>query len=390
MTDRPTIFLSAGEVSGDLHGAHLARAIRAACPEVRLIGVGGPRMAEAGVEILADVTAHSAIGLTEQLPHLLPVARAFKLAGASLAALRPRAVVLIDYQGANMGLAKTARRLGLKTVYYITPQEWLWGFKRGPAKVAAGVDHLLAVFAREAEVYQAAGARVTFVGHPLVDIHARRTRAAARAALGLREDEQVLTLLPGSRAQEVAQLLPVFLEAGRRVKAQLPELTLLLPAASAGLRQAIEPVAAAAGVAVRLLDGQGAEALAAADVALAASGTVTLEAAILDVPCVAAYRVSRLTAFLAKRLLKVRHVTLPNIVEGDEVIPEFLQERVDPALLAPAVVELLADPEARQRQIRGMARVREKLGGPGALERAARAILADAGVAPGMLVTAQP
>jgi lipid-A-disaccharide synthase len=176
MTDRPTIFLSAGEVSGDLHGAHLARAIRAACPEVRLVGLGGPRMADAGVEILADVTAHSAIGLTEQIPHVLPVAKAFKAAGAALAELRPKAVVLIDYQGANMGLAKTARGLGLKTIYYITPQEWLWGFKRGPAKVAAGVDHLLAVFAKEADVYREAGGRVTFVGHPLLDIHAGRTR----------------------------------------------------------------------------------------------------------------------------------------------------------------------------------------------------------------------
>ncbi|MNS30413.1 Lipid-A-disaccharide synthase [compost metagenome] len=374
---RPTLFLSAGEVSGDMHGAHLARALKALRPDVRLVGVGGARMAEAGVEILADVIAHSAVGLTENLPHVVPVMKAFKQAKAELEALRPEAVVLIDYQGANMDLAKHARALGLKTVYYITPQEWLWGFKRGPAQVAKGVDHLLCVFEREAEVYRAAGGRVSFIGHPLIDMLATDPMPAFPVA----GDRPVVALLPGSRPQEVRTLLPAFLGAAKRVLEKLPEAMVLLPIAGAHLRDEVAEKVAESGLPITVVDGQAQSILRAADVVVAASGTVTLEAAILGVPCIAAYQVSWLTAFLAKRLLKVRHVTLPNIVAGKEVIPEFLQERANADELGQAVLRLLGDTGARAAMKRDMAGVRDLLGQPGAIERAARAVLADAGLA---------
>ncbi|MFN3431686.1 MAG: lipid-A-disaccharide synthase [Candidatus Sericytochromatia bacterium] len=384
---RPTLFLSAGEVSGDMHGAHLARAILALRPDVRLVGVGGPRMAEAGVEILADVIAHSAVGLTENLPHVMPVMKAFKQARAEVEALRPEAVVLIDYQGANMALAQHARKLGLKTVYYITPQEWLWGFKRGPAQVAKGVDHLLCVFEREAEVYREAGGRVSFIGHPLLDILATDPVPAfpgvgGHAVSAASTDRPVVALLPGSRPQEVRTLLPAFLGAARRVLETLPEAVVLLPIAGAHLRDEVSERVAESGLPITVVDGQAQSVLRAAHVVVAASGTVTLEAAILGVPCIAAYKVSWLTAFLAKRLLKVRHVTLPNIVAGREVIPEFLQERANAEELGQAVLRLLGDPGARAEMKREMAGVRELLGQPGAIERAARAILADAGLKP--------
>jgi lipid-A-disaccharide synthase len=374
---RPTLFLSAGEVSGDMHGAHLARALKVLRPDVRLVGVGGARMAEAGVEILADVIAHSAVGLTENLPHVMPVMKAFKQAKAEVEALRPEAVVLIDYQGANMDLARHARASGLTTVYYITPQEWLWGFKRGPAQVAKGVDHLLCVFEREAEVYRAAGGRVSFIGHPLIDILATDPMPAYPVA----GDRPVVALLPGSRPQEVRTLLPAFLGAAKRVLEKLPEAVVLLPIAGAHLRDEVAEKVADSGLPITVVDGQAQSILRAADVVVAASGTVTLEAAILGVPCIAAYKVSWLTAFLAKRLLKVRHVTLPNIVAGKEVIPEFLQARANADELGQAVLRLLGDTGARAAMKREMAGVRDLLGPPGAIERAARAILADAGLA---------
>lgn len=373
----PTLFLSAGEVSGDMHGAYLARALRALRPDVRLVGVGGPRMAEAGVEIVADVLKHSAVGLTENLPHVRPVMKAFKRAKSELGALRPDAVVLIDYQGANMDLAAFSRAHQLKTVYYITPQEWLWGFKRGPAKVAKGVNHLLCVFEREAEVYRAAGGRVTYVGHPLVDI-----LAASDVPPFPKDDRPVLALLPGSRPQEVRTLLPAFLEAARRVLEKLPETQVLLPIAGEHVRDEVTRQVAESRLPVTVVDGYAQSILRAADVAIAASGTVTLEAAILGVPCVAAYQVSKLTAFLAKRLLKVRHVTLPNIVAGREVIRECLQEKANGEHLSREVLRLLGDTAARAAMKRDMAEVRERLGGTGAIERAARAILADAGLSP--------
>jgi lipid-A-disaccharide synthase len=372
----PTLFLSAGEVSGDMHGAHLARALQALRPDLRLVGVGGPRMAEAGVAIVADVLAHSAVGLTENLPHVRPVMKAFKHAKATVETLRPEAVVLIDYQGANMDLAAFCRKQGLKTLYYITPQEWLWGFKRGPAKVAKGVDHLLCVFEREAEVYRAAGGRVTYVGHPLVDILA----TDPMPPFPTRGNGPVVALLPGSRPQEVRSLLPIFLGAARRVLAALPEAQVLLPVAGGHLREEVEARVAESGLPITLVDGGAQSILRAADVAIAASGTVTLEAAILGVPCVAAYQVSKLTAFLAKRLLKVQHVTLPNIVAGHEVIRECLQEKANAEDLSREVLRLLGDTTARATMKREMAAVRDRLGGAGAIDRAARAILADAGL----------
>lgn len=368
MGGRITLFLSAGEVSGDLHGAHLARALSAALPGVRLVGVGGARMREAGVEVLADVTAHSAVGLTEQLPHVWPVLKAFQQAKRALAELRPQAVVLVDYQGANLDLARHARTLGLPTVYYIAPQDWLWGFKRGPAKVAAAVDRLIAVFPREADVYRAAGARVDYVGHPLIDI------LAASGLSAPAEGAPLVALLPGSRAQEVAALLPVFLDAAARLHQARPGLRFALPVASPHLEAAARAAIAGSNLPIELHAGRSHDLLRRARVALAASGTATLEAALLDVPCVAAYKVSALTAWIAERLLHGRYVTLPNIVAEREVIPECLQARACGAVLAETALGLLDEGPARAAMQAGYAEVRERLGGPGAVARAAAVI----------------
>lgn len=369
-----TVFLSAGEVSGDMHGAHLARALLALRPDLTLVGVGGPRMAEAGVRVIADVTRHSAVGLTEQLPHVLPVARAFRQARKVLAELRPDVVVLIDYQGANLALAKHARALGLRTVYYIAPQDWLWSLPGGgPAKVAAATDHLLAVFEREAQVYRAAGGRVTYIGHPLVDIVGVDDRPEPSPGA-----DCVVALLPGSRAQEVARLLPTFLEAARLLAR--PGLRFVLPAATPALEAVAAPLVRASGLEVELTSGGSLAALRAASAALVASGTATLEAVLCDVPCVAAYRVSGLTAWLARRLLRVRHVTLPNIVADRQVIPELLQGEARPERMAAELARLLDNEEAREAMRHGYAEVRQRLGPPGAIGRGAREILDEVSV----------
>ena len=369
----PLIFLSAGEVSGDVHGAALAQALRAKAPELRLVGVGGPRMAAAGVELVADVTAHSAVGLTEQLPQLRPVLAAFKRAEAAMAAERPAAVVLIHYQGANVRLAARARALGVPTAYYILPQEWLWGLPGGLAKVAGCADQLIAVFEPEAEAYRAAGGNVAYVGHPLVDL-----LADVRPALGAADRPPRVALLPGSRAQEVRTLLPALLGAAAQIHAALPEAAFVLPAAAPGLRDEVAALVGVSGLPIAMPETPGPAAWADADLALAASGTAVLEAAILDVPCVAAYRVSRLTAFLARHLLRVEHVTLPNIVAGRAIVPELLQGEARPERLAEAGLQLLTDAAARDAIRAGYAEVRGRLGGPGAIARAADLVLATA------------
>ncbi len=368
MNDGALIFLSAGEVSGDVHGAALAARLRQVRPDLRLMGVGGPRMAAAGVTLVADVTAHSAVGLTENLPHVRAVMRAFKDAEAAIAVHRPDCVVLIDYQGANVRLAIRARALGVPTAYYILPQEWLWGLPGGAAMVAASADRLIAVFHGEAETYAAAGGRVDFVGHPLMDLLAEVSPAPAPGS-------PFVALLPGSRPQEVRRLLPPFLGAAALIAARHPGARFLLPVPAPALEAEVRAAVARTGLPIDVATDAGPADWASADVALAASGTVVLEAAILDVPCVAAYRVSALTAFLARRLLKVRHVTLPNIVAGRAVVPELLQGDARADRLAEAALQLIADPEPIRA---GYAEVRALLGGPGAIARAAAIILETA------------
>jgi lipid-A-disaccharide synthase len=233
----------------------------------------------------------------------------------------------------------------------------------GPKKVLQAVDHVLAVFPREAAIYGAAGGNVSYVGHPLVDIVGEAPRAP---------EPGLVALLPGSRAQEVAQLFPLFLETARALRARRPDLRFIVPAASDALYEALRSADL-----VEVTRGNSLDVLRRAQAALVASGTATLEAALLGVPCAAAYRVHWLTAAVARRVLNVPHVTLPNIVAERTVIPEFLQDAAAPAPLAAALERLLDDPA---EVLAGYAEVRERLGGAGAIARAARAILADAGL----------
>lgn len=372
MSERPLIFLSAGEVSGDLHGAALVAKLREARPDLHFMGVGGPRMAAAGVTLVADVTSRSAVGLTENLPHVRAVASAFQDAERAIAATRPACVVLIDYQGANVRLAARARAMGVPTAYYILPQEWLWGLPGGARKVARGADRLIAVFAEEAKAYAAAGGRVDYVGHPLVEL-------LADVVPGPVPGRPFVALLPGSRPQEVRRLLGPFLGAAGLIREAHPGARFLLPVPAPALEAEVRAAVAASGLPVDVVTEGGPAAWAGADVAIAASGTVVLEAAILDVPCVAAYRVSWLTAFLAKRLLRVRHVTLPNIVADRAVVPELLQDDARADRLADAALALLQDPAPIRA---GYADVRARLGEPGAVGRAADLVLKTAGLAP--------
>lgn len=383
--DTPTLFLSAGEVSGDQYGGQLAQALRARRPDARLIGWGGDHMARAGVEIMADLTACSAVGVSEQLPAVVPVARALRRARAFLAEQRPDLIILIDYQGANMALARAARQLGIPTAYFIAPQEWIWGFRGGLAKVAGQVDLVLSIFHREAEAYRQAGATVAYVGHPLLDrLPPETERSRLGAKLGLDPTAPTIALFPGSRRQEVRKLLRIQLAAAERIAAEMPDACFVLPIAAPHLEPEIARGLAAFPrlrvVVVR--DEAGIALLRLADVALAASGTVTLEAAIVGTPVVALYRVSPLTSFIARRLLRTRYVTLPNIVADAPVIPELLQGEARPDRVASKALELLNDPRERARMMGAMSGVRAALGEPGATSRAAQEALALAGLLP--------
>lgn len=378
----PLLFISAGEVSGDLHGAHLAHALRARHSGLRLRGLGSHRMKAAGVELLDDITRYSAVGLFEHLPGVRPVAAALKAAVASLDAERPDAVVLIDYQGMNMALARAAKARGIPTIYYISPQEWIWGFKGGARKVAEVSDLILAVFEREADIYRAAGATVDFIGHPLLDmVPPSSERGALAARLGIDSGESIVSLFPGSRRMEIERLLGPMLDAAALMRAELPGIQFLLPVATPELMDLVAPMLVVHQdlKVIVCQDVSGMALMQLSDVVLAASGTVILESTVVGTPVVATYRIGHLAAFVARRLLRRPYVTLPNIVADEFIVPELLQGNATGPKLAKAVLALLQNPRERFEMIQRLGQVRSKLGKPGAIGRAADRILARSG-----------
>jgi lipid-A-disaccharide synthase len=300
------VMLLAGEASGDLHGAGLARALAELRPGIELFGLGGERMAAAGVRLLFDPTRVSLIGFGEALKRLPLFLSWRSQVKAALRRERPAAVVLIDFGGFNLGVAEYARRLGIPAVYYICPAAWAWG--RGRArKVARSCTRVASVFPFEAEVYRQAGARVEFVGHPLLDVvHASGTREESRQGLGVGPGELLVGLLPGSRRQESEGLLPVMLAAGQLLARRDPGLRWALGLAPTVDRGWIEEAVGASGLPVRLTTATY-DVMQAADVLLVASGTATLEAALFGTPMVMVYRISPFTYALAKRLVRLRH-----------------------------------------------------------------------------------
>ena len=377
--DDRLIMLSAGEASGDLHGATMCRALRALDPGVRLIGMGGPRMAAAGVEVLVDPTAHAAVGTSEALGRVPGLYRAYTILVGRLRKVRPQALVLIDFPEFNLRLAKQARRAGVPVIYFIPPQLWAW--RRGRIRqMARRVTRVLAAFPFERSLYEDAGVSVEFVGHPLLDVvPLDLDRSKARERLSVSDRQPMVGLLPGSRRDEVARLLPPMLEAaaflaradGRRCFVLGLAPTVDRSAVALLMTRAVE----AGGPRVEIVQGLTHEVMAGADVLLIASGTATLEAALLGAPMVVCYRVSKLTEVMARLLAKVQWISLPNIVAGRGAVPEILQRQVTGTRLAGEAERLLKDPAAATAQRAAFKEVRSRLGQPGVGARAARAVL---------------
>ncbi len=369
------IFLVAGEASGDLHGAALAQAMRAANPGVRLLGMGGPRMAAAGVEVLVSYQEVAVVGLTEVVSHGGEILRAFRRLTQALDRHRPALVVLIDFPDFNIPLGRRARRRGIPVVYFISPQVWAW--RRGRLRTLRRiVRKMLVIFPFEEPLYRAAGIDVTFVGHPLLDrLEGVPGREEARRALGVGAAERLVALLPGSRRSEVRRHLPLLLAAAGRLAVQAGPLTALVAVADGVPRALVEGLAARPPLPVRLVAGCTYEALRAADVSLVVSGTATLEAALLGAPMVITYRMSSLSFALAALLVRVPYIGMANLVAGRGIVPELIQWRATPARLADAARALLEDPKAREAMQAGFREVRERLGEPGAPARAAQEIL---------------
>jgi lipid-A-disaccharide synthase len=370
------ILLVAGEASGDLHGARLSAALRRLAPDIRLAGMGGAGMRAAGVEILVDAGETAVVGLTELWEKRRTLRTALRTLRHVLRSARPRLLVCIDFPDFNLLLARSAHRLSIPVCYFISPQVWAW--RPGRVRtIRRLVRKMLVLFPFEEALYRQAGVDATFVGHPLLDSLADvPPRGVCRERLSLPASATVLGLLPGSRAAELSRHLPLLLAAAGHVRAAIPDLTIVLGLHEGTARAAVESAVARSGVPVRIVQGRTPEAIRAADFLLAVSGTVTLEAAILGTPMLITYRLGALTYWLARLLIHVRWIGLPNIVAQRAVVPELIQSSATPAALAGAALQYLQAPERLAEMQEGLADVRRRLGTPGAAERAAREVLA--------------
>jgi lipid-A-disaccharide synthase len=369
----PEIFVSACEVSGDLHAAALLAELRTHRPDLAAWGVGGPRLAGAGQEQLAGIEQLSLAGITEVLPRLGSVLALLRRIKSELARRRPAVVLLVDAPDFNLRLARAARKLGLRVVYFITPQVWAW--RRGRlADIRRDVDHALCILPFEEAFFREAGVRADYVGHPLVDlVRPSAPLAALRASFGLDPARPVIALLPGSRRSEVRALLPPLLGAAHLLARRTPRPQFLVPAATPALQPLLAPLAAAP-VGARIVAGRAWDCLAAADAAVVASGTATLETALIGTPFVTVYRISPLTHAIVTRLVRVRWASLPNLLLGEPAVLELLQDRCRPDTIAAEIGRFLDDPAAAAGLREKCGRVRALLGPGGAAARAAAAV----------------
>jgi len=377
------IFISTGEVSGDLQGALLIEALKrqavAAEYRVEIIALGGDRMASAGAQLLGNTMAIGSVGIWESLPYVLPTFLLQRKTKQYLRQHPPDLVVLLDYPGPNLSIGAFCRRYlpQVPIVYYIAPQTWVWSARQRETEQFVRItDLLLAVFPEEARYFAAHGAKVTWVGHPLIDrMQAFPRCSQARTALGIDPGKKAIALIPASRRQELKYLMPVMFAAAKMIQSQLTDVHFWIPLSREGFREPMERAIGHYGLQATI-SSQTKEVLAAADLAIAKSGTVNLELALLDVPQVVIYRVSPITGFIARKLLNfsIPFMSPPNLVAMKQIVPEFLQEEATPEAIFSAGMDLLANP-VRQQMLADYQQMRQSLGEPGVADRAAIAIL---------------
>lgn len=369
------IMIVTGEASGDLHGANLLRAMRHRIPDLTFCGMGGSELASLGMEILFDARKVAVVGVIEVFSHLGDILKAQKTLKNRMRERPPALLIIIDLPDFNLLLAKKAKQLGIPVFYYITPQVWAW--RSGRVKtIAERVDKVGVILPFEEAFFNDRGIAAEYVGHPLLD-----SVKLSHTLLDFREKNQIppgfrcVGILPGSRKKEISTLLPIFLDAAERIQKESSEkFIFLLPLASTldekdlwqnGLQKGDT------GLDIRIIRGDRYDVMAACEAVIAASGTVTLELALLDVPMVVTYKFSPLTYQLGRMLVKLKYFSLVNLIAGEEVVPELLQDEVRPENISRNILEILHNSERSERIRKGLLDVRERLGKKGASDRAA-------------------
>lgn len=373
----PRILIVTGEASGDLHGAHLVKALKELSPALQIVGVGGGSMREAGAELVKDIPqldVMGLIGLSAVKTMLQRISRIRTLIKSE----RWDLVVLIDNPGLNFHFARVARACGLRVLYYIAPQVWAW--RRGRMRwIQQRVDHVLAILPFEEPLYKQAGVRCTFVGNPLLDeVAPSYDRQALRRQFGLSDAGPVIGLFPGSRKGELLEHIPLLLETVKRLAGRHPAIQFILAQASSIQDQFLADLLKESPVPIRVFRNQASEVMAASDLLVVKSGTSTLQAAVVGTPMILFYRASSwLTYRLARLLIRVPWIGLANLVAGRGVVPELIHDEATPERLVEETERLLRDPRAYEEMKAALVTVRQALGTPGASRRAAAAVLAE-------------
>ncbi|MEM1367606.1 MAG: lipid-A-disaccharide synthase [Cyanobacteria bacterium P01_H01_bin.15] len=379
------LFISTGEVSGDLQGALLVSSLfkvaQAQGIPLEITALGGERMAAAGATLLGDTTRIGSVGLVESIPYLWPTWQLQRRVKRCLQATPPDGAVLIDYMGPNISLGSYLAHAQpqLPVTYYIAPQNWVWTFSERSTRQIVNISkRILAIFPQEADYYRRFGADVVWLGHPMRDrLENANDRQTARTELGIPAEAKIVTLLPASRRQELKTLLPLLLDSARRIHKQLPEIEFLIPLSMAAFRQPIEHAIRDYPLPIRILEDQTLNAIAAADLALTKSGTANLEIALLDVPQVVVYRVNPVTAWIMSKLLgfNIPFMSPANLLLMEPIVPELLQGQATPKRITAEALSLLTDPQRKAQTYADYYRMRSQLGEPGVSDRAATEII---------------
>lgn len=369
--EEKTIMIVAGEASGDLHGSRLVKAMKEEESGLRFFGIGGKRSREAGVSIIADVADMAVVGLTEVVLKLFDILKVMREMKKRLRQERPNLLILIDYPDFNIPLAKTAKELGIPVLYYISPQVWAWRFGRIKT-IRRCVNKMLVILPFEEALYRSAGVDARYVGHPLLDaVNDIGPREEILKRLGLDPGKKTVAILPGSRRSEVVKLLPVMLGAAEIISGGPEPVQFLLPLASTLDAASVEQIIGRHRVPVKIVPENIYDAIASADVAMVASGTATLETALLNTPMVIIYKMSPLTYAIARMIIRVKNIGLVNIIAGKTIVPELIQGEATSERLAAEMNAILADPARMETIKNDLGNIREKLGKPGAAARAA-------------------
>ncbi len=368
------ILLVAGEVSGDLHGSHLVEAIQCIDPEIQFFGVGGEGLKRAGMRLLHHSQSLSVVGITEVFVKLRSILKALRALKGSLEREKPDLVILIDFPEFNLRLAKIAHRRGIPILYYISPQIWAWRPKRIKL-ISRVIRKMVVLFPFEVPLYEAAGVDVEWVGHPLLDIvKPTLPKEMAFQQFGLDPKRRTIGLLPGSRIREIERLLPPLLASAHLLQKEIPDLQFVIPLAPGIPKATLSSQMKNISVPVKVVEGFTYDVMNLCELLITASGTATLEGAILGKPMIIIYKVSFPSYWVGRALIRVDHIGLVNLVVEKEIAPELIQKDVNPQRIADEAFRILKDPLLSRKMSESMGEVRQKLGEPGAAQRAARIV----------------